>query len=240
MKKICVVVALLLVCSTASAVTVFMGMASDAARTYNAVQGEIIEIAMFIDEMTLDSIPEPDTGVRGHGLSGIDAFLDPTGVGIPGGAHSEVVEFLLSPNVDAKIGVWFDMAANVAGKTGIESQGEQADVISLTTLMAADGDSGYPLHIPFGFEPWVNLAAVDGPGAIAIFTVKAVNDGPVTLYFDTIKTVLGDDEAFDIPYTNGGGVTIIVGEEPEVIPEPVTLALLGAGLLGLVARRRRK
>jgi hypothetical protein len=31
-----------------------------------------------------------------------------------------------------------------------------------------------------------------------------------------------------------------LGEGPPVIPEPATLALLGAGLAALVARRRRK
>ena len=226
-----IVLALALVCSTASATSLHMALVDGSvhnteATAYKAAIGEVIEVAIFVTDVS-------------H-LSGFDAFITTDDIGIPGGAHTDPLEWVVvGTPVLADIGAWFVSAAEGAGKTGIEGSGTDASVFSLTALMAkAETEDAYGNPIPIGDQ---DEAWVSGSGAIAFFTVRHINAGLGYIGIDTALTVLGDDLADEIAYTYAGDVDGPTGGiYITTIPEPATMALLGAGLLGLVVRRRRK
>ncbi|MGH7211662.1 MAG: PEP-CTERM sorting domain-containing protein [Acetobacteraceae bacterium] len=55
----------------------------------------------------------------------------------------------------------------------------------------------------------------------------------------TVSVVTGSPLETTLTFGNGGNSYSFTAATPSVVPEPMTLALLGAGLIGLAATRRR-
>jgi len=83
---------------------------------------------------------------------------------------------------------------------------------------------GYVVNGVFTFLAYNEDVPAGGPGSFA------VNAGDTFGFF-----VFSDDSAFD-----PGILTITEFSAPQAIPEPATMAVLGLGLAGAIARRRRR
>ncbi len=88
------------------------------------------------------------------------------------------------------------------------------------------------------------LAALQGDSVLlASLTFSAIGSGFSTRTFDTLMppgiTLVGSDPFSTLPIDFAGSALLTVRERPASVPEPGTLALLGLGLLGIAAARKR-
>jgi len=220
MKKVLgILLGLGLFCSTASAVSlVSLGLyATDGtSTTINCEVGDIVQVAVFVQDVSL--------------LAGWGVYLNEepmSTIGIPG--SGTVLERLQL----ASVGTWAAASANDAGHAGLNPDSAKVTLWEVTAMLNPTVTED-PVWGPLPPDKWL-LGYLDGGGDIAIFSFKAGAVGSMDLVLDVDNTVIGDDDALNIPYdlTNG---TVTVN----VIPEPLTMTLLASGLLGLVAYRRRK
>ena len=88
------------------------------------------------------------------------------------------------------------------------------------------------------------LAALQGDSVLlASLTFSAIGIGSSTLTFDTLMPpgidLVGRDPFSTLPLDFAGSALLTINERPTGVPEPGTLALLGLGLLGIAAARKR-
>ena len=220
MKKVLGILLVLgLFCSTASAVSlVSLGLyATDgSSTTINCQVGDTIQVAVFVQDVSM--------------LAGWGVYLNEepmSTIGIPGSGT------VLERFAVASVGTWATTTANDAGHAGLNPDSAKLTLWEVTAMLNATITED-PIYGELPPDQW-KLGYLDGGGDIAIFSFKAGAVGTLDLVLDVDNTVIGDDDALNIPYdlTNG---TVTVN----VIPEPLTMTLLASGLLGLVAYRRRK
>jgi len=88
------------------------------------------------------------------------------------------------------------------------------------------------------------LAGLQGDSVLlASLSFSAIGIGSSTLIFDTLTPpgidLVGSDPFARLPVDFAGSALLTVRERPVSVPEPGTIALLGLGLLGIAAARKR-
>ncbi len=119
------------------------------------------------------------------------------------------------------------------------------NVFGATTLLLSDGTT-----FDFAADGIGSFTANSGP----VLILTNANNGVLSFFvagtyevgadFANAGAIFSGDETYSLTQTNGDGAISISGtfQSPEVppsIPEPMTLSLLGAGLIGLGVMRRR-
>jgi hypothetical protein len=138
-------------------------------------------------------------------------------------------EIDLATGTDGKSGFFIKAALNLAGDAEGKDGLDVGEAITLKWTVTGTGFSGKTLLSDF-IDP-VGVSVAPGNTAFSAFWVAnfdKIGLGTETDAKGKIKTITGD--------TNIGGAVVT----DQQVPEPATLAMFGAGLIGLAAMRRRR
>jgi hypothetical protein len=80
---------------------------------------------------------------------------------------------------------------------------------------------------------------VTGSGSLAILTFHPLVSGTVDLAFTGLILVTDLDDNLSTLFFAGQGATLDIAPAASEVPEPATILLLGSGIAGVLARRRR-
>jgi PEP-CTERM motif len=109
--------------------------------------------------------------------------------------------------------------------------------ISFSFASGAPGSISFDDTAFFGLP--ISLASGDSTGLAAFFDAVVSALVPPGVYVGTVSVLGGEDaNAQNILGTQEFSITVTGGQDP--VPEPATMLLLGSGLAGAAALRRRK
>jgi len=208
-----VLAALLVVCTPASAITIFLRDYDTTATETTVMVGTIVQIKCNI------------SGALAGEFSGFDAWIRVEGPGVAVG--------------QGEVGSW-------VRRTGVTFFGSYEETVF--------HDNGTPDVYEDDWEEILNHAPADkqggilwspvsltGGGTIATFSILATGPGDIT-----VSIIPFDPGTWDGTYVANSQGAVAPGLEYgstyviHSIPEPMTLSLLGVGLIGLLRIRRRK
>lgn len=133
----------------------------------------------------------------------------------------------------------FDGSLGTGARTGLASYTGATDGLLVLDLVPVVNTSGFTLQSTF------DLVNLTGSGSMYLSTTGA---GAWDYLFDTNTQLFGSDLSMSFTALNNGippstGDWVVRGDargEGNYVPEPASMAVFGAGLLGLVGTLRRK
>ena len=185
--------------------------------------------------------------VMGVGITGADASIIYNFEGVTPSGSNFQYSYLAELSADQKVatsigrnfGVIYDFAGLISATSTALVAGITVSTVTEATTVPQPTFQAVPDSASFMNIRTEMTGSFESPSLAGIYRVLAISSlGPATMLLNqsaqAVKDVPGD------PSNNTLSGNSVVVEGPNPVPEPTTLLLIGSGLVGLGAARRRR